>query len=134
MHKHLVIHDEPTTATGIVSSMPSEAQQWDAALLTNPHTVVDKRNRVRRMFAAIAPSYDINNRLHSLCQDQRWRKKAVRLAEVKSTDRVLDVACGTGDLTLAFQTAKPQAAIGVDFTFEMLPIAQRKSQNSSCRY
>jgi demethylmenaquinone methyltransferase/2-methoxy-6-polyprenyl-1,4-benzoquinol methylase len=101
---------------------------WDEKLLTNPHAVADKRERVRRMFAAIAPSYDLNNRLHSLWQDQRWRRKAVKLANLTATDVVVDVACGTGDLTLKFASAKPQAAIGVDFTFEMLPIAQHKSQ------
>src|SRR5439155_17143029 len=108
---------------------PSPASPaWDDRLLANPHAVSDKRQRVRRMFAAIAPSYDLNNRLHSLWQDQRWRRKAVKLARVRSSEVVIDVACGTGDLTLAFAAAKPRAAIGVDFTFEMLPIANRKSQ------
>ena len=65
--------------------------------------MADKRSRVQRMFAAIAPSYDLNNRLHSLWMDQAWRRKAVKLAELKPTDRVVDVACGTGDLTLAFR-------------------------------
>jgi demethylmenaquinone methyltransferase / 2-methoxy-6-polyprenyl-1,4-benzoquinol methylase len=101
---------------------------WNDNLLRDPHAVADKRSRVQKMFAAIAPSYDLNNRLHSLWMDQRWRKKAVKLAEVKPTDVVVDVACGTGDLTLQFSSAKPQAAIGIDFTFEMLPIAITKSQ------
>src|SRR5438067_775640 len=57
---------------------------WDEALLRNPHAVADKRRRVREMFAAIAPSYDINNRLHSLWMDQYWRRKAVKLAELKA--------------------------------------------------
>src|SRR2546430_1753857 len=88
------------------------------------------------MFAAIAPSYDINNRLHSLWQDQRWRRKAVKLAEVKPADVVVDVACGTGDLTLAFAGAKPRPAgtIGIDFTFEMLPIAKRKLSIDNCQF
>src|SRR5439155_14854683 len=78
------------------------APAWDDALLRNLHAVADKRSRVQRMFAAIAPSYDLNNRLHSLWMVQRWRKRAVKLAELKATDRVVDVACGTGDLTLKF--------------------------------
>jgi demethylmenaquinone methyltransferase/2-methoxy-6-polyprenyl-1,4-benzoquinol methylase len=94
---------------------------------------------VQRLFAAIAPSYDINNRLHSLWMDQRWRKRAVKLAELKPTDRVVDVACGTGDLTLKFAEALyhlqdnppgtifKKNVIGIDFTFEMLPIARRKA-------
>jgi demethylmenaquinone methyltransferase/2-methoxy-6-polyprenyl-1,4-benzoquinol methylase len=112
---------------------------WDDRLLANPHAVSDKRQRVRKMFAAIAPSYDLNNRLHSLWQDQRWRRKAVKLAAVRSDDVVVDVACGTGDLTFAFAKAveserytkrdiRPDLAqvIGIDFTFEMLPLARQK--------
>src|SRR6476660_568919 len=75
---------------------------WDEALLANPHAVADKRRRVREMFAAIAPSYDLNNRLHSFWQDQRWRRKAVKMPMLKPTDVVVDVACGTGDLTWQF--------------------------------
>src|SRR5262245_36566837 len=79
------------------------------------------------MFAAIARSYDLNNRVHSLGRDQAWRRKAVRLCVVKSSDRVLDVACGTGDLTNAFAESGVASVTGLDFTEEMLEIAQRKS-------
>ena len=60
----------------------TDPSAWNEQLLRNPHEVADKRRRVQKMFAAIAPSYDLNNRLHSLWQDQRWRKKAVKLAEL----------------------------------------------------
>src|SRR5438477_5015224 len=121
--------------------MPN-AQVWDDRLLANPHAAADKRQRVQKMFAAIAPSYDLNNRLHSLWMDQRWRRKAVALATLKATDTVVDVACGTGDLTLAFyegllwertfenrRITSPDRfqVIGLDFTFEMLPRACQKS-------
>jgi demethylmenaquinone methyltransferase/2-methoxy-6-polyprenyl-1,4-benzoquinol methylase len=120
---------------------PADAPAWDDALLKDPHAVADKRSRVQRMFAAIAPSYDLNNRLHSLWMDQAWRRKAVKLAGLKATDRVVDVACGTGDLTAYFANwlflqstdpllgepcLKPAQVVGIDFTFEMLPIARRK--------
>jgi ubiquinone/menaquinone biosynthesis methyltransferase len=78
------------------------AVAWDDQLLRNPHAVADKQRRVRQMFAAIAPSYDLNNRVHSLGVDQYWRRRAVKLSDLKPTDRVVDVACGTGDLTIAF--------------------------------
>ncbi len=78
------------------------------------------------MFSAIAPSYDLNNRLHSMGQDQAWRKKSVRHANVKPTDVVLDVACGTGDLSMAFARAGAQRVIGMDFTHDMVTIAQTK--------
>src|SRR5687767_6415140 len=112
---------------------------WNDQLLRDPHAQADKRTRVQRMFAAIAPTYDLNNRLHSLWQDQRWRRKAVKLANLKPTDVVVDVACGTGDLTIAFardvkelrELQAPRertsaAIVGIDFTFEMLPLARRK--------
>src|SRR6478672_11488365 len=86
----------------MAAANPIPPTAWDDRLLQNPHAVADKRSRVQKMFAAIAPSYDLNNRLHSLWMDQAWRRKAVKLAELKATDRVVDVACGTGDLTLCF--------------------------------
>src|SRR5688500_2229319 len=115
---------------------PTPAPAWDDALLRNPHAVADKRTRVQRMFAAIAPSYDLNNRLHSLGMDQYWRRRAVTLSNLKFTDQVVDVACGTGDLSIAFRDRllsllnrrpRPEPlVVGVDFTFEMLPLARRK--------
>ena len=130
----MVSTETPTNAP------PPAEPAWDDALLRDPHAVADKRSRVRRMFAAIAPSYDLNNRLHSLGMDQRWRKKAVALAQLEPLDRVVDVACGTGDLTLAFASALEWLrelrmptedvaghVVGIDFTYEMLPIARAKS-------
>jgi len=75
------------------------------------------------MFAAIARSYDLNNRVHSLWRDQAWRRFAVRAAEIRASDRVLDVACGTGDLTQAFARSGAAQVVGLDFTVEMLEIA-----------
>lgn len=113
---------------------------WNDQLLQNPHAVADKRTRVQRMFAAIAPSYDLNNRLHSFWRDQAWRRRAVELATLKPDDVIVDVACGTGDLTLAMYRGLRQCAgdraparsqvIGIDFTFEMLPRARSKARAS----
>lgn len=79
------------------------------------------------MFAAIAQRYDLNNRLHSFGRDQMWRRRAVAMANVGPDDHVLDVACGTGDLTEAFARARPAAVTGLDFTAEMLAIAREKA-------
>jgi demethylmenaquinone methyltransferase/2-methoxy-6-polyprenyl-1,4-benzoquinol methylase len=128
-------------------SPQSESLAWNDALLRDPHHVRDKRQRVQKMFAAIAPSYDLNNRLHSLWMDQRWRRRAVELANLRPKDRVVDVACGTGDLAMAFERrlhfvesmehaqppfVSPQV-IGVDFTFQMLPIARRKMSTATVK-
>ena len=111
-----------------------DAPAWSDDLLTDPHQQSDKQRRVRDMFAAIAPSYDLNNRLHSFWRDQAWRRAAVKLACIKPTDTVVDVACGTGDLTLAFADAQPQGVLGIDYTFEMLPLANSKSTGTPATY
>jgi len=85
------------------------------------------------MFAAIARRYDLNNRLHSLGRDQAWRRRAVALCEIQPTDDVLDVACGTGDLTLAFAAAGPRSVTGLDFTPQMLDIARAKARRTASR-
>jgi demethylmenaquinone methyltransferase/2-methoxy-6-polyprenyl-1,4-benzoquinol methylase len=101
---------------------------WTATdLRGDPHGAEDKAARVQRMFSGIASSYDINNRVHSMWRDQAWRRAAVRLVNVKPTDRVLDVACGTGDLTEAFAAARPAAVTGLDFAEPMLELARAKS-------
>jgi len=127
----------------MVVNEPPSPVAWDQALLANPHAVADKRRRVKSMFAAIAPSYDLNNHLHSLWMDQAWRRKAVKLADLRITDRVVDVACGTGDLAMKFlskmstlwmddeQEPHMGQILGIDFTFEMLPIARRKADRWS---
>ena len=143
--------------------MPTQTSEpiWDAERLKNPHLSSDKQRRVRDMFAAIAPAYDLNNRLWSLGIDQRWRRKAVRLSRLKPTDVVVDVACGTGDLTIAYfrelydveteSTLKAQHAgeappkqdprtlihpkvVGIDYTTEMLPLAVRKAGGTFYAY
>jgi demethylmenaquinone methyltransferase/2-methoxy-6-polyprenyl-1,4-benzoquinol methylase len=124
---------QPNNRPQYMLSTETSTPAWDEKLLKDPHAVADKRGRVQRMFAAIAPSYDLNNRLHSLWMDQRWRRRAVRISLVGSNDLVVDVACGTGDLTIAFadaifdQNQEAQTPIGIDFTYAMLPIARRKA-------
>ncbi|MBL0869548.1 MAG: bifunctional demethylmenaquinone methyltransferase/2-methoxy-6-polyprenyl-1,4-benzoquinol methylase UbiE [Phycisphaerales bacterium] len=112
-------------------SPDSSAPAWsNADLASNPHTRADKPQRVRGMFAAIAHAYDLNNRLHSLGMDQLWRRAAVRAVKPTPSDHLLDVACGTGDLTLAFARANIASAVGLDFTQEMLDIAEIKRRDA----
>ncbi len=99
-------------------------------LKENPHSAVDKAGRVEAMFTSIARKYDLNNRLHSMWQDQVWRQRAVALAEVTKTDDVVDVACGTGDLAMAFCKAGARSVLGIDFTLAMLDIAVTKAQRA----
>src|SRR5438132_153378 len=67
---------------------------------------VDKSaNRVRRMFGEIAGRYDFLNHLLSLNVDRYWRWRTVRKTPLAGDGPVLDVCCGTGDLTLAYARA-----------------------------
>ena len=116
------------TPTPQSSSISSDEIAWSANDLVNdPHQIGDKAERVRSMFGAIADSYDLNNRIHSFGLDQTWRRKTVCHCQVKPTDDVLDVACGTGDLAEAFASANPATVTGLDFTEPMLKIAREKA-------
>jgi demethylmenaquinone methyltransferase/2-methoxy-6-polyprenyl-1,4-benzoquinol methylase len=101
---------------------------WTERDLSRVHADGAKHEKVRRMFAAIAGSYDLNNRVHSLWRDQAWRRYAVRASGLKTGEAVLDVACGTGDLTEAFARAGAGSVVGLDFTQEMLDVAGRKRE------
>jgi demethylmenaquinone methyltransferase/2-methoxy-6-polyprenyl-1,4-benzoquinol methylase len=100
----------------------TEPRAWDEQALSSPHAQTDKADRVRRMFNAIAPTYELINRVFSLGRDGAWRRRAVRLAGVTAEDSVLDIACGTGDLLRAFAAAPdpPRRLVGCDFARDML--------------
>ncbi|MEM6749606.1 MAG: bifunctional demethylmenaquinone methyltransferase/2-methoxy-6-polyprenyl-1,4-benzoquinol methylase UbiE [Planctomycetota bacterium] len=99
----------------------------------NPHQQADKARRVCEMFSAIAGSYDRNNRLHSLGVDVLWRRKTVAMAQLRPGEQVVDVACGTGDLSRAFAKAGAGAVAGVDFAGPMLQVAHRKPMRSAAK-
>jgi demethylmenaquinone methyltransferase/2-methoxy-6-polyprenyl-1,4-benzoquinol methylase len=80
------------------------------------------------MFDRIAPHYDFLNRLLSLRQDVRWRRALVAALALRSGARILDAACGTGDVGLEIvrQTHGDAKVVGIDFAPEMLRLAQPK--------
>jgi demethylmenaquinone methyltransferase/2-methoxy-6-polyprenyl-1,4-benzoquinol methylase len=80
---------------------------------------------VRSMFDRIAPVYDLMNRAMTMGLDRRWRRLAAE-AVVRPGDRVLDAACGTGDLALADARAGGRVT-GLDFSEAMLDRALRKA-------
>ena len=95
----------------------------------NGSAAEEHAGRVREMFATIAGRYDFLNHVLSGNVDKRWRKMvANRLTEKLSTERpvVLDVACGTGDLSVTlFETIRARV-VGTDFCRPMLSIAAGK--------
>ena len=89
--------------------------------------------RVRAMFSGIARRYDLLNHLLSGNVDKRWRRKTARALESSLVEgaRVLDVACGTGDLSLVLAEAGRARVVGLDFCRPMLEIARRKADEGS---
>jgi demethylmenaquinone methyltransferase/2-methoxy-6-polyprenyl-1,4-benzoquinol methylase len=78
-----------------------------------------KVRAVRDMFDAIAPRYDLVNRVMTLRMDVGWRRRTVRALGLAPGSRVLDLACGTGDLCRELSTAGMRP-VGVDLSFGML--------------
>lgn len=85
-------------------------------------------DRVRQMFAEIAPKYDLMNHVLSLNIDTHWRAKALRILNLKAGAPVLDACTGTGDLAIAMARSlgRETAIVGSDFCVEMLQIAREK--------
>ena len=83
----------------------------------------EKATAVRSMFDAIAPRYDLVNRVMTFRMDVGWRRRTVRALGLAPGSVVLDLACGTGDLCreLAAQELQP---VGADFSAGMLAAAR----------
>lgn len=89
---------------------------------------------VREMFSGIAKKYDFLNHFLSINTDKRWRRLvSKKLKEVldRPDALVLDVACGTGDLSVELQTAGNAKVIGTDFCRPMLEIAFVKNEKNN---
>ena len=90
----------------------------------------DKRSRaryVRGLFDKLAPRYDLANGVITLGQIKRWRQRLVDEIDLQHGSLVLDLAAGTGDLTLAVARRSPGARIvGVDLSMEMVRYGREK--------
>jgi demethylmenaquinone methyltransferase/2-methoxy-6-polyprenyl-1,4-benzoquinol methylase len=87
-----------------------------------------QKRTIRELFTRIAAHYDRINRLLSLGQDARWRRRALAVAGVQPDSELLDVATGTGDIALLARRLLPASRIvGTDLTPAMLIQAQRKA-------
>ena len=85
--------------------------------------------RVREMFARISPRYDLLNHLLSANIDVRWRRRVVKkIAPMLAPDaQVLDVGCGTGDLSIEIFEKTAAPVVGIDFCRPMLELAKKKA-------
>ena len=96
-------------------------------------TTNEQAHRVREMFATIAARYDLLNHLLSVNIDKRWRRlvaKTLFATLSNSGARILDVACGTGDLSLKLFESGQARIVGLDFCRPMLDLAASKAARS----
>ena len=87
---------------------------------------------MREMFDRIAASYELLNTLMSAGLHRVWNREVVAAAELRTGDRVLDLACGTGSLTrdLAKEVGPEGYVLGVDFSREMLRAAEKRPKSN----
>jgi demethylmenaquinone methyltransferase/2-methoxy-6-polyprenyl-1,4-benzoquinol methylase len=88
--------------------------------------VKGKKEQIAAMFDAIAPRYDLLNRVLSAGIDRIWRKKAVSWLAEHKPRRILDIATGTGDLAIEALRLNPEKVVGVDIADEMLNRGREK--------
>jgi demethylmenaquinone methyltransferase/2-methoxy-6-polyprenyl-1,4-benzoquinol methylase len=90
-------------------------------------TIATQPERVRQMFGSIARRYDLANHTLSCGADFYWRNRAAHIVAGWKAKQIVDLAAGTGDLSLAIQTKLPDAEItAVDFFPDMLVLAKGK--------
>ncbi len=99
-------------------------------------TEAEAARQVREMFSRIAPRYDLLNHLLSMQLDRLWRWRVTRRLQpilVNPDALVLDLCCGTGDLTLALARAGRARVMGADFVHAMLVRAREKARSADVR-
>jgi demethylmenaquinone methyltransferase / 2-methoxy-6-polyprenyl-1,4-benzoquinol methylase len=90
--------------------------------------------RVREMFSRLAERYDLVNDVMSFGMHRKWKRETVRLAlEGGRPARVLDLCCGTGDMSFLAEELGARAVIGADFTVPMLSVARRRAREGGRR-
>src|SRR2546425_5181191 len=93
-----------------------------------PYALTPRNIQIRDNFDAIAPKYDLTNRVISFGIDLHWRSVAIRqLADLRPGGVVLDLACGTCDMALEVLRQKRAArVVGADLSRAMLGLARKK--------
>jgi demethylmenaquinone methyltransferase/2-methoxy-6-polyprenyl-1,4-benzoquinol methylase len=97
---------------------------------TGAESEKEASRQIREMFSGIAPRYDLLNHILSMRLDGLWRRRVARrfrkLLE-RPDARVLDLCCGTGDLTFALSADAKAEVFGSDFAHPMLVLARQKA-------
>jgi len=88
---------------------------------------MDKQKKVKRIFDSISPSYDFLNHFLSIGIDYYWRNKALKLSKINNETILLDVACGTGDFSIAAKKMGVIKIYGTDLSGNMLSLFKKKA-------
>jgi demethylmenaquinone methyltransferase / 2-methoxy-6-polyprenyl-1,4-benzoquinol methylase len=86
-----------------------------------------KKQQVKIIFDSIAYRYDFLNHLLSFGFDYYWRKRALQLTGVNKNSILLDIACGTGDVSIEARKQGVEKIFGADFSYNMLELFTKKS-------
>jgi demethylmenaquinone methyltransferase/2-methoxy-6-polyprenyl-1,4-benzoquinol methylase len=86
-----------------------------------------KKQQVKIIFDSIAYRYDFLNHLLSFGFDYYWRKMALKLTGVNDSSILLDIACGTGDVSIEARKQGVEKIFGADFSYNMLTLFSKKS-------
>jgi len=87
---------------------------------------------VKEIFSTITGKYDFLNHFLSLRRDVAWRKFAVRKMVFSGTKKFLDIACGTGDLSInACRRHGDVSVTGIDFIYPMVQVAKEKARDQN---
>ena len=88
-----------------------------------------KKEKVQQMFDNIAPTYDKLNHIMSLSVDKLWRRHALKEIVDGTPQRILDVACGTGDSTISIARAAAEGTkvTGADISEGMMALVLEKA-------
>ena len=91
-----------------------------------------KKEKVREMFDSIAPTYDRLNHVLSLNVDKLWRRHALQEIVDGTPQRILDVACGTGDSTISIAktAAEGSTVVGADISEGMMALVKGKAEKA----
>jgi len=97
------------------------------------HKGKTKKEFVKNIFNDISTTYDFLNHFLSFGVDIIWRRKFIKSLDFSSSDKVLDVATGTGDVAFSIKKKHKSDIIGLDLSVNMLEIAKKKSKKMNIK-
>ena len=90
----------------------------------------DKPEKVNKVFTSVSNKYDLMNDIMSFGLHRLWKKQFLRLCDLGNKNNILDIACGTGDISLEIKKQKNDVQLTcLDPNIEMIEICKQKFLN-----